>query len=356
MTKLYTNRLDHFFFYTPRITAAFVGTNVEVVVATQEQQDSVDFKAKKAHGKFPFLELEDGTIIFESNAIAAYFARAAGNQAFLGTTPFAEAEVEQWTLIAASGNWPHSYKIAYNVFGHVYNTEEFNNAVKGIKEQVKILNTHLEGKQYLVGDSITLADVSQFVSLIVPFSFVLDGGFRKAMPNVSAWFQRVSQEQAVKSVAGNVKMCEKSIKPVDPTKLVAVEVKPVPTPTLTPAPAKKADDDFDPFADDGEDDSAAQEALKQKAAESKDKKVKAAPIAKSIIVWEVKPWGEETDLDALAAKIIGITMDGLVWKTEYKKEPIAYGVFKIIIGAVVEDAKVSTDLVEETIMAFEDEV
>ena len=49
-------------------------------------------------------------------------------------------------------------------------------------------------------------------------------------------------------------------------------------------------------------------------------------------------------------------MDGLTWKTEFKKEPIAYGVFKIVIGAVVEDAKVSTDLVEEKIMEFEDEV
>ena len=49
-------------------------------------------------------------------------------------------------------------------------------------------------------------------------------------------------------------------------------------------------------------------------------------------------------------------MDGLSWKTEYKKEPIAYGVFKIVIGAVVEDAKVSTDLVEETMLGFEDEV
>ena len=160
MTKLYTNRLDHFFFYTPRITAAFVNANVEVVVVNQEQQDSADFKAKKAHGKFPMLELEDGTIIFESNAIAAYLARSTGNQAFLGSTPFAEAQVEQWTLIAATGNWPHSSKIAYNVFGFSYNTEEFTNAVKGIKEQVKILNTHLEGKQWLVGNSITLADVS----------------------------------------------------------------------------------------------------------------------------------------------------------------------------------------------------
>jgi len=37
--------------------------------------------------------------------------------------------------------------------------------------------------------------------------------------------------------------------------------------------------------------------LKLKAAGDKEKKVKAAPVAKSIIVWEVKPWGEETDLD-----------------------------------------------------------
>ena len=94
--------------------------------------------------------------------------------------------------------------------------------------------------------------------------------------------------------------------------------------------------------------------MKAKGAEAK--KAKAPPIAKSIIVWEVKPWGEETDLDAVAKRILAIEMDGLVWKTEYKKEPIAYGVFKIVIGAVVEDAKVSTDLVEETMMAFEDDV
>jgi glutathione S-transferase len=91
-------------------------------------------------------------------------------------------------LIAATGNWPNNRKVAYNVFGSVWNPEDFNNGVKGIKEQVKILNTHLEGKQWLVGNSITLADVSNFISLVTPFALVLDGGFRKAMPHVTAWF------------------------------------------------------------------------------------------------------------------------------------------------------------------------
>ena len=96
--------------------------------------------------------------------------------------------------------------------------------------------------------------------------------------------------------------------------------------------------------------------MKKKAEEAKSKKKKAAPVAKSLIVWEVKPWGEDTNLEALADKIIAIQMDGLHWKTEWKKEPVAYGIFKIQIGATVEDAKVSTDLVQEKIEEFEDDV
>ena len=123
------------------------------------------------------------------------------------------------------------------------------------------------------------------------------------------------------------------------------------------APAGGDEDEFDPFADeDPEEAAAAAEALKKKAEEAKASKKKAAPVAKSLIVWEVKPWGEDTDLKALADKIIAIEMDGLFWKTEWKKEPIAYGVFKIVIGATIEDDKVSTDAVAELIEAFEDEV
>ena len=84
------------------------------------------------------------------------------------------------------------------------------------------------------------------------------------------------------------------------------------------------------------------------------KKVKEKPVAKSLIIFEVKPYEAETDLDELAKKIIAITMDGLFWKTEYKKAPIAYGVEKIIIGCVVEDEKVSTDDLQEQIEAMDD--
>ena len=70
----------------------------------------------------------------------------------------------------------------------------------------------------------------------------------------------------------------------------------------------------------------------------------------------MKPYDAETNLDDLAKKIIEIEMDGLFWKTEYKKVPIAYGVEKIVIGCVIEDLKVSADDLQEKIEGFEEEV
>lgn len=49
-------------------------------------------------------------------------------------------------------------------------------------------------------------------------------------------------------------------------------------------------------------------------------------------------------------------MDGLAWKTEFKKAPIAFGIYKLIIGATIEDALVSTDDIEEKMQEMDDMV
>merc|ERR1712032_1203231 len=116
-------------------------------------------------------------------------------------------------------------------------------------------------------------------------------------------------------------------------------------------------DDFDPFAEEDPDEAAAAAEAVKKAAEAGKKKKKAPPVAKSLVILEVKPWGPEVDLDELGKKICEeVVMDGLVWKTEFKKEPVAFGVFKVVIGCVIEDDKVPMDDLTEAIEAFEDEV
>ena len=122
--------------------------------------------------------------------------------------------------------------------------------------------------------------------------------------------------------------------------------------------AKKDDDELDLFGDDDEEDA---EAAKKAAAAAKDKakegKKKKVAVAMSLVMLEVKPLDDTTNLDDLAQKIFSeITQDGLFWKTEYKKEPVAFGIFKLIIGFSLEDEKVSVDGVVERIEGLEDYV
>ena len=122
------------------------------------------------------------------------------------------------------------------------------------------------------------------------------------------------------------------------------------------ASKKEAEDLDDLFGDDDED----EEASKAVAAAAKAKATAAAKpkkvvIAMSLVMLEVKPMDDTVDLDALAKKLIAeITMDGLFWKTEYRKDPVAFGIFKLIIGFSLEDDKVSVDDVVEKIEAYEE--
>jgi len=123
-----------------------------------------------------------------------------------------------WCDIASSNTWIQAREIVYNTFGFKSNPDAYTNAVKSIKDSAKMIDAHLKGKQWLVGSSLTVADVVVFGSLHLPFSFVLDAGFRKAMPNVSAWFAKMSALPQVVKVCGHIKMCEKALKPPTPEK------------------------------------------------------------------------------------------------------------------------------------------
>ena len=73
-------------------------------------------------------------------------------------------------------------------------------------------------------------------------------------------------------------------------------------------------------------------------------------IAMSLVMLEVKPLDDTTNLDELAKKLFAeIVQDGLFWKTEYKKEPVAFGIYKLIVGFSCEDEKVSVDDIVEKI-------
>merc|ERR1739848_453371 len=103
------------------------------------------------------------------------------------------------------------------------------------------------------------------------------------------------------------------------------------------------DDDMDFFGSDDDDEvDAAAEALKQKRVDEYNAR-KAKKAAEKGVV-------------AAKSMIKTIEMDGLVWGQQTQKKPLAFGIFKLVVTAVVEDEKVSTDDLTEQIEGFEDHV
>ena len=125
------------------------------------------------------------------------------------------------------------------------------------------------------------------------------------------------------------------------------------------APAEKATngaggDDFDLFGSDEEDDAEKERITQERLKAYAEKKAKKpGPIAKSNIIYDIKPWDDTIDTKDIETKVREIQCDGLVWGAS-KILPVAFGIKKLQICCVVEDEKVSSDWLEEQITDLED--
>jgi len=211
----------------------------------------------------------------------------------------------------------------------------------GANPDLKKLNDFLLSRSYIAGWTISGEDVALFKKISSAPSANLENALR--------WWNHVNSfREAFSGIESSLKSA----------------------PAPQAAAAKNDDDDEDDDDDDDffassddedEDAKAAAEALKAKrvaeynARKAAKEEKKGKVIAKSSILFDVKPWDDETNLDELCAKIKAIEKDGLVWGSAQKK-PLAYGIFKLCITCVVEDDKVGSDELIEEIEGFEDEV
>lgn len=329
-----------------QIVAKISGVNVQIVKTTEN--------SKSVTGGFPYLETKDGSIIGESEAICKHIARMNLSSGLLGAHQMDHAKINEWITWTQCQWIPKSEQACRQVYGtDKTDMEKFNQSVKVLKEQAKILDSYLKNKKWLNNVAFSLADIYVGMMVSESFQLLLDGGFRKAMPNLTKWFDAFCLEPSVSNVVGVIYPCAKAMKPAGDVKPVAA----APNKKETPAPkaAEKKEDDLDDlFGDSNPEEEAAAKAAAEAAAKAK--KPKKTEIAQSLVLFEVKPLSDETDLDAMAKKILEIKQDGLYWKTEYKKEPVAFGIYKIVIGVTVEDEKVSVDDIQEKIEAIDDMV
>ena len=123
---------------------------------------------------------------------------------------------------------------------------------------------------------------------------------------------------------------------------------------------EKEEEEEDLFGDDDDEDDDAAEAMEAKIrAEAEKKKAEKEAnkkVEKSLMVINIKPYDEETDLKALFKKIQATPVKGCKWSETCNICPLAYGICYLEISCVIEDDVCSEDDVIEAITQFEDEV
>ncbi|CAH0241868.1 glutathione S-transferase family protein [Pseudomonas carnis] len=148
-----------------------------------------EFLAKNPNGKIPVLELEDGTCLWESNAILNFLA---DGSEFLPTEPRLRTQVLQWQFFEQYSHEPY---IAVARFIQFYlnmpedRLEEYKTTHKGGYKALRVMERQLQATPYLVGEQFSIADIALYAYTHVAH----EGGFDLApYPAVQAWLQRVA--------------------------------------------------------------------------------------------------------------------------------------------------------------------
>lgn len=155
---------------------------------------------------------------FISSPVAGALCMAANNSQLVGATEAEKASVMQYLFYCEN-------ELSHHITGWVTPTQQ---SVEGCNpgtvakskdlalKHLKVLDSVLVNRTYLVTERVTLADIYTCYTLMPAFTCVLDDYKRKSFCHVTRWFNTIINQPLVKQVLGEVKMCETEAKALPP--------------------------------------------------------------------------------------------------------------------------------------------
>jgi glutathione S-transferase len=149
------------------------------------------FLEKNPNGRVPALELDDGTVLAESNAILFYLAEGT---AFLPEDRLGRAQALQWLFFEQYSHEPY---IAVARFIRHFLPEDHPRRAElpRLEERghaaLAVMERHLTDRSFFVADRYTIADIGLYAYTHVAH----EGGFDLApYPAVRGWLARVASQ------------------------------------------------------------------------------------------------------------------------------------------------------------------
>ena len=155
-------------------------------------------------GQLPALVLDDGTVITEITAICEYLDEAFPGGNLIGTTPEERAQTRRWTRwvdlnICEPGTNGFRYAEGLPMFKDRFRC--LPEAADGLKakaqDKLAHLETQIEGRDYIAGDHITLADILLFG--FINFFNMVNQPLNPDFKNLNAWFERMQKRESAQA-------------------------------------------------------------------------------------------------------------------------------------------------------------
>ena len=177
--------------YKPRLLLAKLGRpfrHVEVNSITGETRRTA-FLDKNPNGKVPLLELEDGRLLAESNAMLLHLAEGTR---FLPEDSYQRALVYQWLFFEQYSHEPYiAVRRAlkkYSERASQATPERMAQLLEGGNHALGVMERQLAETPFIAGDTFSIADIALF-------AYTQDAGYAgydmTRFANVEAWLDRV---------------------------------------------------------------------------------------------------------------------------------------------------------------------
>jgi glutathione S-transferase len=151
-----------------------------------------EFLRKFPNGRIPAVELDDGKLLFESNAIISYFAESTP---YLLNDRYQRAQVFQWLFFEQYSHEPYIASVRYLVI-HPDVQDPRRATIDTLMrprgyDALAVMEGHLKSREWFVGERYSIADIALYAYTHVAG----EGGFDLASyPAIRTWLDRVKSQ------------------------------------------------------------------------------------------------------------------------------------------------------------------
>ncbi|HVJ53269.1 MAG TPA: glutathione S-transferase family protein [Aliidongia sp.] len=159
---------------------------------------------KNPAGQMPALELDDGTILTEVVAICEYLDETGPGPSLIGSTPLERAETRMWTRridlnIAEPMLNGFRYAEGLPLFkDRLHCIPQASEDLKlSARKKLAWLDELMDGRPYIAGDRLTLADI--FLFAMLEFGATVGQTLAPELAHVPAWYERMKARPSARA-------------------------------------------------------------------------------------------------------------------------------------------------------------